>query len=45
VVSVLVALDPVSTVVLARLVLRERFTGLQRVGMALALPATILIAR
>jgi drug/metabolite transporter (DMT)-like permease len=45
VVSVLVALYPVSTVVLARVVLRERFTRLQRVGMALALPATILIAR
>jgi drug/metabolite transporter (DMT)-like permease len=45
VVSVLVALYPVSTVVLARVVLRERFASLQRVGMVLALPATILIAR
>jgi drug/metabolite transporter (DMT)-like permease len=35
----------VSTVVLARVLLRERFTSLQRVGMALALPATILVAR
>jgi drug/metabolite transporter (DMT)-like permease len=45
VVSVLAALYPVSTVVLARVLLRERFTSLQRVGMALALPATILVAR
>jgi drug/metabolite transporter (DMT)-like permease len=44
VVSVLTALYPVSTVVLARVVLRERFATLQRVGMAIALPATILIA-
>jgi drug/metabolite transporter (DMT)-like permease len=45
VVSVLVALYPVSTVVLARVVLRERFAAMQRVGMALALPAAVLIAR
>ncbi len=45
VVSVLAALYPVSTVVLARLVLRERFAVLQRLGMALALPATYLLAR
>ncbi len=44
VVSVLTALYPVSTVVLARIVLRERFIAVQRIGMALALTATILIA-
>jgi drug/metabolite transporter (DMT)-like permease len=44
VVSVLTALYPVSTVVLARLVLGERFVAVQRVGMALAVPATIAMA-
>lgn len=45
VVSILAALYPVSTVVLARVVLKERFVAVQRVGMALAIPATILLAR
>lgn len=44
VVSVLSSLYPVSTVLLARLVLKERFIPLQRVGMALAIPATLLMA-
>jgi drug/metabolite transporter (DMT)-like permease len=44
VVAVLTALYPVSTIVLARVVLHERFARLQRVGLALALPAAILIA-
>ncbi len=44
VVSVLTALYPVSTVILARLVLGERFVAMQRVGMALAIPATIALA-
>jgi drug/metabolite transporter (DMT)-like permease len=44
VVSVLTALYPVSTVVLARLILKERFARLQQVGMALAVPAAIAMA-
>lgn len=44
VVSVLSSLYPVSTVVLARVVLRERWAPLQRVGMLIALPAAILMA-
>lgn len=44
VVAVLISLYPVSTVVLARFVLRERFVPLQRVGMALAIPAAVLLA-
>lgn len=44
VVSVLAALYPTGTVVLARLVLREQFASLQRVGLALAVPAAVLMA-
>ncbi len=44
VVSVLTALYPVGTVILARVVLKERFASVQRVGMALAIPAAILMA-
>lgn len=44
VVSVLAALYPVSTVVLARLALEERFARVQQIGIAIALPAAILMA-
>lgn len=44
VVSVLAALYPTGTVVLARVVLKEEFATLQRVGLALAIPAAILMA-
>jgi drug/metabolite transporter (DMT)-like permease len=44
VVSVLTALYPVSTVILARIVLHERFHRVQITGMVLALPATVLMA-
>jgi drug/metabolite transporter (DMT)-like permease len=44
VVSVLAALYPVSTIILARIVLHERFHRVQLAGMALALPATMLMA-
>ena len=42
--SVLSSLYPVTTVVLARVVLGERLQRLQQVGMALAVPAAILTA-
>ena len=44
VVSVLASLYPASTVVLAWIVLRERFAPLQRLGLALAIPAAILMS-
>ena len=44
VVSVLTALYPVSTVVLARLVLREQFRQVQRIGMGLAVVAVVLLS-
>jgi drug/metabolite transporter (DMT)-like permease len=44
VVSVLSSLYPASTVVLAWLVLRERFAPMQRVGLVLAVPAVMLMA-
>ena len=44
VVSVLAALYPAGTVLLARVVLREQFAPLQRAGLALALPAAALMA-
>jgi drug/metabolite transporter (DMT)-like permease len=45
IVSVLASLYPVSTVVLAWVVLRERFAPIQRVGLLLALPAAILMSQ
>lgn len=44
VVSVLSSLYPASTVVLAWIVLRERFAPMQRVGLLLAIPAAALMA-
>ncbi|MGQ0431955.1 MAG: EamA family transporter [Microthrixaceae bacterium] len=44
VVSVLSSLYPASTVVLAWIVLRERFAPMQRVGLLLAVPAAVLMA-
>lgn len=44
IVSVLSALYPVSTVILARVVLDERYAALQRIGIVLAIPATVLMA-
>lgn len=42
--SVLSSLYPVATVALAWLVLRERFAPLQRIGLAVAVPAAVLMA-
>jgi drug/metabolite transporter (DMT)-like permease len=44
IVSVLTSLYPVSTVLLARVVLGERYARLQRIGIVIALPAAILMA-
>ncbi len=44
VVAVLAALYPVSTILLAHVVLHERFATIQRVGIAIALPAAVLMA-
>ncbi len=44
VVSVLTALYPVGTILLARIVLKERFAPLQRAGMLIAAPAAVLMA-
>ena len=45
VVSVLSSLYPVSTVVLARVVLHERFHRAQQIGLAIAIPAVVLMVR
>jgi len=44
VVSVLSSLYPASTVVLAWVVLRERFAPMQRIGLIIAVPAAVLMA-
>jgi drug/metabolite transporter (DMT)-like permease len=43
VVSVLVALYPLGTIVLARIVMKERLAGVQVVGVALALTASVVL--
>jgi drug/metabolite transporter (DMT)-like permease len=43
VVSVLIALYPLGTIVLARIVIKERISGLQKVGVALALVASVVL--
>ena len=43
-IATLVSLYPASTVVLAWIILRERFAPMQRVGLVLAVPAAILMA-
>jgi drug/metabolite transporter (DMT)-like permease len=43
VVSVLIALYPLATIVLARIVVKERISGLQKAGVALALVASVVL--